>query len=112
MSTKAMEIMFKSLGLGEAMAGVDKLIQSGAIDKVVKFADDAEAIKQEIREMRIDVAEIRAMLRGLINGLETNSDATDSGSADGKFLRTVDETVTVRGERFELTSFGVNRVVE
>jgi len=112
MSTKAMEIMFKSLGLGEAMAGVDRLIQSGAIDKVVKFADDAEAIKQEICEMRIDIAEIRAMLRGLIHETQSNPDAADGGSANGKFLRTVDETVTVRGQRFELARLGVNRVDE
>ena len=112
MSTKAMEIMFKSLGLGDAMAGVDRLIQSGAIDKVVKFSDDAEAIKQEIRDMRIEVAEIYGMLRVLINGLETHTDSPDSASSNGVVLRTVDAPAPPRGLRLEFTSSGVNRATE
>ena len=112
MSTKAMEIMFKSLGLGDAMAGVDRLIQSGAIDKVVKFSDDAEAIKQEIRDMRIEVAEIYGMLRVLINGLETHTDSPDSASSNGVVLRTVDAPDAAGRASLEFASREYYRPVE
>ena len=110
-----MEMMLKAMGLQDAMKGVEDLVKSGVIQKITAFADDAEELKRDIREMRIEVAEVRAMLRGLINernfairGTETQSgsDAGDSGSADGSVLRSFDARLSNGGQRL-IASRGV-----
>ena len=61
-----MELMLKSLGLGDAMKGVDQLMKAGAIEKVMRFADEAEQINRRLEriesELSLLIVEIRQRL--------------------------------------------------
>lgn len=67
------EILLKSMGLGDAMAGVKALIDSGALQRIVKFSDEVEA-------MRATLARIEGRLNG---GIETCSHCGRDINRDG-----------------------------
>lgn len=48
----AMEIMLRSMGLGEAMDAAGKLARSGAIEKLIAFADELGELRREVAELK------------------------------------------------------------
>lgn len=46
-----MESMLRSMGLGEVLDGANQLAQSGAIGKLIRFAEEAEAIRGQLAQL-------------------------------------------------------------
>lgn len=55
-----MEVMFKSMGLGQVIEFAQQLASSGAVDKILKFSNDVEPLSARIEKIEADVAAIKA----------------------------------------------------
>ena len=45
------EMLLKSMGLGDAMKAVKDLVESGALTKILTFADSVDAMRAKIEEL-------------------------------------------------------------
>lgn len=54
-----MEIMLRSMGLGQALDAIKMLIEQGALDKIMKFADDVEKLQRSVDELRAQIEAMR-----------------------------------------------------
>lgn len=48
-AASGMEMMFRSLGLGDAIESIKMMVESGALDKILAFADDAHELQRIIK---------------------------------------------------------------
>jgi hypothetical protein len=55
-----MELMAKSFGLGPALDGVKQLVASGALEKVVQFADEIKILNERIAASEEQIAQLRS----------------------------------------------------
>ncbi len=62
MAVNGMQMMLKSMGLGEAFEGVQKLVASGALDKVISFADEIGELNERIGKLETSVAALVRLL--------------------------------------------------
>ena len=64
-AASGMELMLRSLGLGQALEGVKVLVEQGALEKILKFSDEIHLLTGEIRRQRSEIEatldEVRAM---------------------------------------------------
>jgi hypothetical protein len=60
-----MEIMLKSMGMGEVLDAAKHLANAGTLEKILKFADDAEGLTNEVRETN-------RLLRAVLERLEAS----------------------------------------
>jgi len=75
MALNGFEIMLKSMGLGETIGEIKRLAESGAIQKIMMFAD-------EIERIRLSVDRIERHLERLENERSTQP-RTDPPDRDG-----------------------------
>lgn len=77
-----MEMMLKNfikmLGLDEH---AKRLVDSGAIEKLLKFADEAELIRAELKATTDELARLRAIIIGRSSSAIYNSDIRDTGNS-------------------------------
>lgn len=62
----AMEIMLRSMGMGDAMDAAGKLARSGAIEKLIAFADELTELRREVAqltELRRELVELRRIIQ-------------------------------------------------
>lgn len=75
-----MEVMLRSMGLGDALDGVKELAQNGTLAKIVAFAERAEGIERELREIKGAIRKL-AGESGSPGGAANSEPG--SGAADG-----------------------------
>lgn len=90
-----MEAMAKAFGLGPALEGVKQLVASGALEKVVQFADEIKILNERlttnedaIEALRADIARDNAELMRLLALIadataKSGASTAPSGNADG-----------------------------
>lgn len=86
-----MEVMLRSMGLGEALDGVKELAQNGTLAKIVAFAERAEGIEQELREIKDAIRNLarESGAPGRAAGTEPGPSPADGGPVK-PFSRLVD----------------------
>jgi uncharacterized small protein (DUF1192 family) len=67
-----MEIMAKSFGLGPALEGVKQLVASGALEKVVQFADEIKILNERLEANEAAIAELRSTIGSLREDIARN----------------------------------------
>lgn len=71
------EMMLRSLGLGEVLNEIKHIVDTGALEEIVKFASEAKAIRETNEKL---LAELAALRRILENGRSTSpGPSSDNG---------------------------------
>lgn len=58
------EMMLRRMGLASVLDAAKQLAESGAVQKIIQFADDAEELRNEIADIKRQQGEILALLAG------------------------------------------------
>lgn len=76
------EMMLRSLGLGEVLEGAKKLAEAGTVEKILKFADELEGLRNDIGEIkrRLGIGE-PAIIDGTARDVTTDPGSRDSDAA-------------------------------
>jgi len=78
------EGMLRAMGLAPVLDAANKIAASGAVEKLLRFADQADEINATLRQLRDEVAALRAASTGSSSahaGLDGASVAGDFDSA-------------------------------
>jgi hypothetical protein len=85
------EIMLRSLGLGDTLNEIKRIVDSGALDEIVRFAAEAKAIRETNEKL---LAELAALRRILENGRSTlPGPGSDNGLRDGEPIGSIIRTI-------------------
>lgn len=83
----AMQTVLKSMGLGDAFDGVQKLIASGAIEKIIAFADNVQVINDRLASIERELAALRNVFASSEYAADIRSGNVGdaSGDVDGRY---------------------------
>lgn len=84
------EIMLRSLGMGEILDAAKSLADNGTLSKILTFADHAESIVAQIRELNDNVTAMRTELSQRYVG-------SDTSPPDGELIGSCHEPILVSG---------------
>lgn len=87
MAMNAMQAMLKSMGLGDAFDGVQKLIASGAIEKIITFADNVQVINDRLAAIERELAALRSILPSCeyTTDIRSGNVGDAGGNVDGRY---------------------------
>lgn len=68
MGQSGMEMMLRSMGMGDALDAAKALATDGTIQKIIKFADDTDALLAEMRKTNERLERIENALAALQSG--------------------------------------------
>lgn len=99
MAMNAMQAMLKSMGLGDAFDGVQKLVQSGAIDKILQFADNVQVINERLAAIERELVALRNVLASGEHQADIRSGNVGDagGDADGGYSTAISISRHVNG---------------
>ena len=92
MAQSGMEIMFRSMGLGQVLDMAKSLADKGVADKLVKFADDLDDMKSKVDEIHKELCRRNNIEQKFLEltGNERSNIIPGPGSNSGKIASGID----------------------